>query len=322
MAINYTQDFSDHYNWSFMVAGFFTDSLYKQARSEKKFLQVESNLLVSRNLANVTSRFQPFISAGIGVTSVKRYFGGFIPFGAGLQTHLTKEIYSTINAQYRLRLSSPLPSHLFYSLGLAATINRKERREKKSPAIILKSHANITPNIQADKDHDGIIDSEDDCPDRPGFTNKKGCPDIAINSNKNHELPIVVNKVKYSPSSKDSLESTLNKLAKKILFETNSYKIKSTSFRSLNSIYQLFLDHPGIKVTVEGHTDGVGSAQSNQILSQKRSESVSSYLRSKGIDDARLKSIGYGETVPLSDDSTEKGRAANRRVEFKIVEKS
>ena len=73
-----------------------------------------------------------------------------------------------------------------------------------------------------------------------------------------------------------------------------------------------------LKAKISGHTDSDGEEVYNQKLSEKRAEAVLEYLTKKGIDKARLSSIGYGESKPIKDNSTEKGKKLNRRVEFKF----
>jgi outer membrane protein OmpA-like peptidoglycan-associated protein len=80
-------------------------------------------------------------------------------------------------------------------------------------------------------------------------------------------------------------------------------------------------DHPEVgKVVVEGHTDNVGKAAVNQKLSQGRADSVMKYLVGKGVAPSRLEAKGYGESKPVADNATAKGREANRRVELRIVQ--
>jgi OOP family OmpA-OmpF porin len=74
-----------------------------------------------------------------------------------------------------------------------------------------------------------------------------------------------------------------------------------------------------VKIEISAHTDSKGADEYNFELSQKRAENVVSYLISKGIDRSRLTAKGYGETVPVSDNETEEGRAENRRVEMRII---
>ena len=74
-------------------------------------------------------------------------------------------------------------------------------------------------------------------------------------------------------------------------------------------------------VIIEGHTDNVGSAQRNKVLSEERATAVLNYLVERGVDKKRLKAVGYGLTKPIADNNTEEGRAKNRRVELVIKDK-
>ena len=79
--------------------------------------------------------------------------------------------------------------------------------------------------------------------------------------------------------------------------------------------------NPDIKrVMIEGNTDSVGSDAYNQKLSERRANSVKTYLTNKGINPGVLDSVGYGESRPVATNDTAEGRAKNRRVEFKVVE--
>ncbi len=105
-----------------------------------------------------------------------------------------------------------------------------------------------------------------------------------------------------------------------IFFATNSHELLSTSFAELNTLIELLQNNPSLKLLVEGHTDNVGKAEHNQILSQQRAEAIVTYLTENGIEHSRLKAKGYGFSKPISDNDTEQGRAMNRRTEIKIIE--
>lgn len=75
--------------------------------------------------------------------------------------------------------------------------------------------------------------------------------------------------------------------------------------------------NPTLKIIVEGHTDNVGSSPSNKTLSEQRALSVKTALVNKGIPAERIEAVGYGQDVPVADNSTEEGRTKNRRVEIK-----
>ena len=101
-----------------------------------------------------------------------------------------------------------------------------------------------------------------------------------------------------------------------ITFDVGKSTIKPESMTEINRIAQLMKDNPDVKFSVEGHTDNTGNAASNQTLSEARSTAVMDKLVEMGISKDRLKSAGKGQTKPIADNSTDEGRAKNRRVEF------
>jgi len=101
-----------------------------------------------------------------------------------------------------------------------------------------------------------------------------------------------------------------------INFETGKADIKSESKPIVEQIVTMLKENPELKVSVEGHTDNIGSDKSNQTLSENRAKSVMNALVSGGIDKSRLSSKGWGATKPIEDNSTEEGRFKNRRVEI------
>jgi len=101
-----------------------------------------------------------------------------------------------------------------------------------------------------------------------------------------------------------------------ITFDVGKSTIKPESMGEINRIAQLMKDNPDVKFSVEGHTDNTGNAASNQTLSEARSKAVMDKLVEMGIASDRLKAAGKGQTKPIADNSTDEGRAKNRRVEF------
>jgi len=79
-------------------------------------------------------------------------------------------------------------------------------------------------------------------------------------------------------------------------------------------------EHPKIRVAIEGHTDNTGTPAGNQKLSEKRAAAVKAYLAKQGVSEDRMSTSGYGQSKPIADNKTSAGRAANRRVEFKIAQ--
>ena len=103
-----------------------------------------------------------------------------------------------------------------------------------------------------------------------------------------------------------------------ILFDLDSSGLKDASRERLDQMASVLVNYPDTDIIVLGHTDSSGSETYNQGLSERRAGSVSVYLESNGVDTTRIRSRGFGETVPVGDNATTTGRAQNRRVEVSI----
>lgn len=99
-------------------------------------------------------------------------------------------------------------------------------------------------------------------------------------------------------------------------FDTDSAVIKPSFRGPLDSVAQTLTQHPELAANVVGHTDSTGNPNYNMTLSQKRAQSVASYLTDRGVARNRLSAEGRGQTQPVADNGTEAGRAQNRRVEI------
>lgn len=104
-----------------------------------------------------------------------------------------------------------------------------------------------------------------------------------------------------------------------IFFETNLYALESPSKIELDGLVQFLIDNPEVRLRIEGHTDNVGQAAHNQVLSTNRAKSVYNYLVEKGIARGRLEYLGLGMKHPVADNNTVEGRAKNRRTEIIIL---
>ena len=103
-----------------------------------------------------------------------------------------------------------------------------------------------------------------------------------------------------------------------ITFDFDKYELKEQFKPTLDSVVLVLNKYEKTLVTVEGHTDSIGSEAYNQKLSENRALSVSSYLFNKGVKQQRLAAIGKGELQPAASNDTEEGRALNRRVELRL----
>ncbi|WP_299666216.1 OmpA family protein [uncultured Polaribacter sp.] len=156
--------------------------------------------------------------------------------------------------------------------------------------------------LNVDSDGDGILDNKDLCPATPGTVENKGCP----------KQEVVVNNA-------NNINSQIALLATSIYFDTNSDRIKTVSFTTVDKIISLMKEVPTVKFIIEGHTDNRNSDRYNLYLSQKRAASVRKYMIQQGISNKRLEAKGYGESRPKFSNWNAGGRQLNRRVEIKPV---
>ena len=104
-----------------------------------------------------------------------------------------------------------------------------------------------------------------------------------------------------------------------VTFASGQDALNANFYNVLNSVAIVLNKYPRTLLDVDGHTDSDGDDISNQQLSERRAVSVARYLNSQGVDARRLRIIGYGETRPIADNASQAGKAANRRVEIRIV---
>ena len=147
-----------------------------------------------------------------------------------------------------------------------------------------------------DTDGDGVLDKDDKCPEVKGTVANQGCPEITEEAIKQ-----------------------LNNYGKTILFNSGKSTFKPQTFPVLQSMVSILKEYPYSKFMVEGHTDSDGSNELNQTLSENRAAAVKNYLVENGIATDRLRSTGFGETKPIDDNKTAKGKANNRRVEVSLI---
>ncbi|NNE69547.1 MAG: OmpA family protein [Rhodothermales bacterium] len=134
----------------------------------------------------------------------------------------------------------------------------------------------------------------------------------------------VDNRLRVASSQADrqllACRSSLNQILanETVNFEFGSAAITTDGRGVLDQLLSVLDDCPESAVRVEAHSDNVGDTQANLTLSQARAESVVTYLQLGGVDSDRLTAVGYGESRPVATNSTDEGRAENRRVEFRI----
>lgn len=110
---------------------------------------------------------------------------------------------------------------------------------------------------------------------------------------------------------------TLN-LPDGVTFDFNRTDIKPQFYPSLNTIAGTLRQYNQTIIEISGHTDSIGSDEVNQRISQQRANAVASYLTAQGVQRERIEAVGMGKRYPIADNTTESGRAMNRRVEIRL----
>ena len=175
-----------------------------------------------------------------------------------------------------------------------------------------------------DKDRDGIIDSEDKCPLVAGTKERLGCPPDSDGdglTDDKDRCPKEVGSLDAGgcPYHYISVEPARIRITGKINFRSNNRKVAPESTLILDEITVVLKDRPTMRLRIAGHTHSHGDSSDNRSVSRKRAEAVRKYLMKNDIDGDRLITIGYGESQPIDDNTTESGREANRRIEFHIL---
>lgn len=167
------------------------------------------------------------------------------------------------------------------------------------------------PEVPVDTDADAVPDAYDACPKQPGIPTAArrthGCPKLA---------PVP------SPAPTAKLSDRSIEISEQVQFETGTAVLVPDSARVLAAVARVLLDDPSLAlVEVAGHTDGTGTPESNVALSTERARAVLEWLVAHGVARSRLMAVGHGESLPLSDNATEAGKARNRRVEFRVLQR-
>jgi len=152
-----------------------------------------------------------------------------------------------------------------------------------------------TTGCPLDKDGDGVPDYQDRCPNTPGPASNKGCPEVKAETKK-----------------------VLNEATKYIQFDFNKATLKPTSYPKLEELVRILGEYPDYSLSIAGHTDNIGNDNYNQQLSFDRATAARTYMISKGIAESRIEGRGYGESKPIAPNTTDAGRALNRRVDFDL----
>ncbi len=132
---------------------------------------------------------------------------------------------------------------------------------------------------------------------------------------------VILEKTTQKPTntSFQKLEKDTKLTLKNIFFATAKSDLLASSYAELDALAEALKKQPAVKILISGHTDNTGNAAANQTLSAARAKAVADYLVKKGVVANRLTSQGFGATQPIAPNTTDEGKAQNRRVELKVL---
>lgn len=250
----------------------------------------------------------PFVKVGLGYETMNNtHFGNhngpFADAGVGIKIALTEQIALKLEAIKTLKSNNcSFDNNLLLLAGLSFSFGEKEQEAAAmvtapppepvpavvpvaEPSPVIVAPLAIVPLI--DSDNDGVVDSQDKCPNTPaGFkVGTDGCP----------------------------LKATLP-----VHFAFDSIEVDETGMAKINEFSIFMKESPAYDAIIIGHADSTGPTEYNQKLSERRAEKVKSLLTDKGIRENRLSTRGEGEKMPIATNKTKEGRAANRRIEVDL----
>lgn len=247
----------------------------------------------------LTDRLAAYGLAGIGYQDVTQELkdlqdSAIFNYGVGLRYDIPYYGIALKGDVRHLLAVKENQNDLMYTIGLGMPLGKNYKNNEitaKTPIVV--EETKVVEVIEAvepkklvsidDNDSDGVINKLDKCPETSAGVkvNKDGC---------------------------------LETLDLKIYFDNDSSNIKSNYENKLTQFADIMKQNKSLTAVIEAHTDSKGSDSYNQLLSDKRANSVVNSLKDFGIDSSRLKAVGYGETQPIASNETIEGKAQNRRV--------
>lgn len=269
----------------------------------------------------------PFLAAGLGNLYYDSPNGHMdkltLDYGAGLKVFLTDDVALRADIRHVIPMNETF-NDLMGTIGISFAFGGKSKC--------------------TDADKDGVCDDLDKCPKTPAGckVDKNGCSSECLDKTAAEieaaqapvaptpaisETPVAAPASSASTPAASALasastpESMKDKVVITLNVEFNTAKavVNEKYYEDIKKVADFMKAHPGTTAVIEGHTDNVGNAPYNKVLSQKRAESVRQYIIDKfGIKSSRLKAAGYGEERPVAGNDTPEGRQKNRRVEAVI----
>lgn len=274
----------------------------------------------------------PFLLAGAGMVGISgdpppaslgKDQDVAIHFGGGAKVQINDWVQARLDIRNvvanRRGVGEGLASSPEILLGVSVTLGRRRDKGKT---------ADVKPD---DRDGDGVLDADDYCVDVYGEP-PRGCPQVCVDDSDGDGLTDPVDQCPTEPETRNGFEDLdgcpdevppelvdLSGVMEGIQFDTDKDTIKDASQPMLDHAIEVMQKYPDLRVEIGGHTDARGAYRHNMDLSQRRSEAVKAYLVGGGVAAERVETRGYGPDQPIETNETAEGRAANRRIEFKIL---
>jgi outer membrane protein OmpA-like peptidoglycan-associated protein len=204
----------------------------------------------------------------------------------------------------------------------------KENAEQSSDLQISRNYTNAVKNMGGTVVFEGQC-SGADCAENCGYRmmvgkvikggNELWMEVVPFNDGNDYYLTVVAKEAMKQDVTASAMLDALNReghIALYINFDTGKSTIKPESKPIIAQIVEMLKSNPDLKLSVEGHTDNVGTPKSNKTLSDDRAKAVVAAIVAQGINTKRLSAVGHGQDNPIADNKTGEGRAKNRRVEL------
>ena len=296
----------------------------------------------------------PFVLAGgglIGVTSERESVGNDVDasmhFGGGLKVFTSR--YTSLRLDVRDIITAGRGSNAGVVhnpevlLGFGVTLGRHKELPEPPPSDIDRDgipdeddecvDRRGVPELKGcpipDTDGDGLLDPDDECVDMAGVPEYQGCPipdtdgdGILDPDDECVEQPETLNGFDDLNGCPDEIPQEVARFTgviEGIVFASGKADIRKKSDKVLGKALSVLQKYESVRVEITGHTDDRGAQEINQRLSGRRADAVKAWLVERGIDGSRIVTRGAGPSEPIAPNTSKRGRAKNRRIEFKLL---
>ena len=168
IGVSYIQGLTNNVDFAATLSGSYSDyPVPNKITDGQKYLLLEAAATANIKLLPDNYVVVPFLTAGLGASKYKGYYGAFAPVGVGIQVKLFEDAFLMVNSQYRVPVTENVAYHFYHSFGIVKSFSKPKAEVVPVPL----------PPVVLDRDGDGVLDADDKCPDTPGLASLQGCPD-------------------------------------------------------------------------------------------------------------------------------------------------